>query len=268
MNSDRSRLISLRNPWFSASVGGTLVLFVFSFIVGFIWLPSAQNDALFKGLLDSICSAAGVPRAWLTEAAPPVTPKLPVSTVVLTPGMLGGPTEHGSVGRGATLALRCTMCHGARGVSAADTPNLAGQHGPSIYKELRDFQSGARNSAIMAPMVVGLSDQDLRDLSNYYASLPHEDALNRQDAQSAPNIVATGSPMRNIAPCGSCHGGMASKLGTPWLSPQPGVYLKAQLEAFAHGTRHNDISGQMRNIARNMTPDEIEVSADYYTEKK
>lgn len=268
MNDHRPRLISLRNPWFTASAGAVLILFLFTVFVGFVWLPSAQNDALFKGLLNAICSAAGVPRAWLSEASPPVQPKAPVSSVVLTPDMLGGPSSGGSVGRGATLALRCTMCHGARGVSAANTPNLAGQYEASIYKELRDFQSGARTSAVMAPMVVGLGDQDLRDLSAYYASLPRGNVSAAQQAHAMPNIVATGSPMRNIAPCGSCHGDMAIKLGAPWLGPQPHDYLKSQLEAFANDRRHNDISAQMRNIARNMTADEINASASYYAGSK
>ncbi|RUL77674.1 c-type cytochrome [Dyella choica] len=265
MNADRPRLISLRNPWFTASAGALSLLFVFSAWVGFVWLPSAQDDALFKGLLNAICSAAGAPRAWLGEASPPVPPKAPVSSVVLTPGMLEGASAGGSIGRGATLALRCTMCHGARGVSAANTPNLAGQYAPSIYKELRDFQSGARTSAIMVPMLAGLGDQDLRDLSAYYAALPRDSA---PEMYPAPDIVATGSPMRNIAPCESCHGAMATKLGAPWLALQPREYLKSQLEAFAGGSRHNDISAQMRNIARNMTPDEINAAASYYTQNR
>jgi cytochrome c553 len=36
------------------------------------------------------------------------------------------------------------------------------------------------------------------------------------------------------------------------------------LQAFASGTRHNDISQQMRNIARHMTPEEIDAVAAYY----
>ena len=36
------------------------------------------------------------------------------------------------------------------------------------------------------------------------------------------------------------------------------AYIKAQLEAFATAARHNDISEQMRNIARQMTPEEID----------
>ena len=70
-----------------------------------------------------------------------------------------------SIGRGATLALRCTMCHGARGLSQANTPNLAGEYPVTIYKELVDFKTGARASAVMAPLVANLSDGDMRDLA-------------------------------------------------------------------------------------------------------
>jgi cytochrome c553 len=70
--------------------------------------------------------------------------------------------------------------------------------------------------------------------------------------------------MRNIAPCGSCHGGLDTKAGSPWLGGQSAVYIKAQLHAFASGARHNDISQQMRNVARQMTPEEIEAAARYY----
>ena len=43
-----------------------------------------------------------------------------------------------------------------------------------------------------------------------------------------------------------------------------GGYIKAQLQAFALGARRNDISQQMRNIARHMTPEEIDQVARYY----
>lgn len=79
-----------------------------------------------------------------------------------------------------------------------------------------------------------------------------------------PNIVIYGAPMRGIAPCGSCHGSLDNKTGSPWLEGQSEAYMKAQLQAFASGERRNDISQQMRNIARAMTPQEIEQAAAYY----
>jgi len=135
-----------------------------------------------------------------------------------------------------------------------------------IYKQLLDFQSGARRNAVMSPMVSNLTDQDMRDLSAYYAYLPRPVAL-RSDAApavSVPEIVSDGAPMRNIASCASCHGGIDHKAGSPWLEGMPAAYTRAQLQAFANDTRHNDINEQMRNVARNMTPAEIDAAAAYY----
>jgi cytochrome c553 len=56
--------------------------------------------------------------------------------------------------------------------------------------------------------------------------------------------------MRNIAPCGACHGELGNKIGAPWLERQPVTCLREQLDAFANGTRRNDIGQQMRNVAR------------------
>ena len=186
----------------------------------------------------------------------------PTTQVEIVPGMLRDASAE-SIGRGATLALRCTMCHGARGMSQANTPNLAGQYPGAIYKELADFKSGARDSAIMMPLVADLSDGDMRDLAAYYAYLPrvHDD---RAADGGTPRIVADGAPMRNIAPCGACHGELGNKTGAPWLEGQPVAYLHAQLEAFANGTRRNDIDQQMRNVARGMTPAEITAASSYY----
>lgn len=251
-------LFSLRNPWFRAGVGTTLGVFVVAALIGFVWLPSAQHDAPFQGIWNAICSAAGVPRQWL-GAQSPIEPAYRVSTVELTPHMLDDATSL-SVGRGATLALRCTMCHGPRGMSEANSPNLAGQYATVVYKELQDFQAGARQNAVMSPMARDLSDQDMRDLAAYYASLPRAAAASGE----MPGIVAHGAPLRNIPACAACHGGVDHKIGSPWLDGLPAAYTKAQLTAFADGSRHNDISEQMRNIARNMTPDEIDAAAAWY----
>ncbi len=158
------------------------------------------------------------------------------------------------------------MCHGARGLSQADTPNLAGEYPVTIYKELVDFKTGARASAIMAPLVADLGDADMRDLAAYYAYLPRpSDQL--LITQVPPRIVASGAPMRGIAPCGACHGELATKAGAAWLEGQPEVYLRTQLEAFATGARHNDIGEQMRNVARRMTPGEIDAASRFYADR-
>ena len=117
--------------------------------------------------------SAALPASVRTAPAtePVVQAGYRTTTVVLTPHMMQAASAE-DVGRGGTLALRCTMCHGARGLSEADSPNLAGQYPAVIYKQLQDFKSGARPSAVMAPLVADLSDEDMRDLAAYYAYLP------------------------------------------------------------------------------------------------
>jgi cytochrome c553 len=256
------RLFTFRNRWFATSVAITVGVAIVSIIIGFVWLPSVHRDTPFQGIWNAICSAAGVPQKWFgTET--PVASKVRMSAVEVTPQLLANPGAT-SIGRGATLALRCTMCHGERGMSGANSPNLAGQYAVVIYKQLRDFQNGARNNAVMSPMVTNLSDQDMRDLAAYYANLPKPAAQRALSTARAPDIVAHGAPMRNIAPCAACHGGIDNKAGSPWLEGLPAAYTKAQLQAFASGARSNDINAQMRNVARNMTPQEIQLATAYY----
>ena len=254
-------LFSLRNPWFSASVGVTVAIAVLAAFAGLIWLPLAQPDLKLSGIWDAICSAAGVPR--VSTQATAVQPDFKTSNVVMTSEML---TRHDqvSIGRGATLAQRCAICHGPQGVSDANSPNLAGQFAAVTYKELNDFKTGARVNVVMSPFAANLSNQDMLDVAAYYAYLPRVPSNKFDPAMAAPAIVTIGAPMRNIAPCGSCHGDIDNKAGSPWLGGQSAVYIKAQLQAFAAGTRRNDISQQMRNIARQMTAEEIDQVARYY----
>jgi cytochrome c553 len=251
----------LHDRWVVTSVRITACVAVAAIVTGFAWLPYEQPGERFLGLWDAICSAAGLIHV-APAAQPVVQASYPITQVEIIPGMLRDASAE-SIGRGATLALRCTMCHGARGMSRADTPNLAGQYPSAIYKELADFKSGARTSAVMMPLMATLSDRDMRDLAAYYAYLPRVYDERASDA-GVPRIVADGAPMRNIAPCGACHGELGSKIGAPWLEGQPVTYLRAQLDAFANGTRRNDIDQQMRNVARGMTPAEITAGSRYY----
>jgi len=257
-------IVSLHNPWSTASVGITAAIAIVAIIVGFAWLPLEQQGARFQGVWDAICSAAGLVRN-APSAAQIVGADYPTTRVEIIPQMLEGVSAE-SIGRGATLALRCTMCHGARGMSQADSPNLAGQSPLTIYKQLNDFKTGARTSAVMVPLVADLGDADMRDLAAYYAYLPRL-ADHYSNTDPRPRIVANGAPMRGIAPCGACHGDLDSKAGAGWLRGQPAVYLRAQLEAFATGARRNDIGEQMRNVARQMTAAEIDAATEFYANR-
>lgn len=77
---------------------------------------------------------------------------------------------------------RCQVCHGEFGVAKnSNIPNIAGQDFPYLEQQLLAFKSGRieegdgqekRRAAIMEGQVRNLSDQDITDISLYYARLP------------------------------------------------------------------------------------------------
>ena len=259
MNGDR--LTSFRNRWTLTSVFVTTAIFVVAALLGFVLLPRLDAREQVVGLWDTICRAAGLPQRG--EASEPVQPGYKTSLVKIATAVSRTRNEE-AIGRGATLAQQCAICHGPTGISRADSPNLAGQYASVVYKQLRDFKDGVRVNAVMSPFTAKLTERDMQDLAAYYAFLPRLPGFHPAGANPAPRIVISGAPTRGIAPCGSCHGTIENKLGSPWLEGQSELYLKTQLQAFVSGARQNDISSQMRNVARAMTPEEIEEAARYY----
>ncbi len=257
-------VFSLKNPWLLGAVGIAAGLVVTTAAMGLIVLPYAQTATSIGGIWDVICGAAGVPKK--ETAANPVLPAFKISEVILTSTTLNRSSQE-AVQHGATLAQQCAGCHGPVGVSSTDFPNLAGQYAAVIYKELRDFKSGARVSDVMAPFAQPLSEQDMVGLAAYYSSLPRLPAYHPEQRMPVPRVVVIGSPLRNIAPCESCHGSLDHKVGSPWLDGQPEAYVKAQLQEFKSGTRHNDVGQQMRNVARSMTATEIDEAGKYYSSR-
>jgi len=255
---------SWSNAAFRWSVVSLVALTAFSLLVGFVWLPSVHGDFAAGGLWSSICRAAGVPASWSDKSSRPVAPQ--ATTVVLERDM-ARVADTASAGRGATLALNCTMCHGAQGASTSNAPNLAGQYPEVVIKQLRDYKAGKRPNAVMQGLARGLSDADIRDLAAYYASLPKARTAPTTYTEALPALIRVGAPLRNIAPCIACHGGVDQKFGAPWIEGMPKDYLVTQLAAFRAGSRRNDAEAQMRTMARGMTDREIDEVATFYARK-
>lgn len=258
-----------KDPWFGRSVRWLLVVTAASVLVGFLLLPALQPDYRDGGLWQAICRAAGIPDQWGDPAAATRVAGDGATRVVLNRTMTRteGLGLEGAAGRGATLALNCTMCHGAQGTSVSNSPNLAGQYPEVVIKQLHDYRDGKRRNAVMQSLAAALSERDIRDLAAYYASLPKARTAPTTYDERLPALVRVGDPMRNIAPCISCHGGVDQKLGTPWIEGMPQDYLVAQLRAFRDGSRANDVHGQMRSVARSMTDLEVLEVATFYARK-
>lgn len=73
---------------------------------------------------------------------------------------------------GAQKASLCAACHGPKGISVNTLwPNLAGQNGPYLEKQMKAFRDGDRQEPTMQPFMAGLTDQDVADLASYFSSL-------------------------------------------------------------------------------------------------
>jgi cytochrome c553 len=67
-------------------------------------------------------------------------------------------------------AQRCDRCHGVNGNSTNPRfPALAAQHAEYLENVLKAYRTRARKSPEMAAMSDGLSDDEIRNLADYYA---------------------------------------------------------------------------------------------------
>jgi cytochrome c553 len=82
------------------------------------------------------------------------------------------PPLVGDVERGEKISGVCGMCHGTNGISNVPIyPNLAGQKEQYLVLQLKAFRNGERVNMAMTSHAQKLSDQDIADLSAYYAQL-------------------------------------------------------------------------------------------------
>ena len=81
----------------------------------------------------------------------------------------------GDVEKGKEKSATCVACHGNAGISInPEWPKLAGQHANYLETQLYEFQKGpdgSRNNAIMYGIALALTEEDIQDISAYYASL-------------------------------------------------------------------------------------------------
>ena len=177
---------------------------------------------------------------------------------------------------GGFVALNCAACHEGSAANPAHLiPTLDGMEAEVIFKQLADYRSGKRSWGVMNAIAKALSTQDSANVAAYFASRPGQLLPNsgervpqggRGFRQSDPGarLVFAGDPQRGIAPCSACHGPGGYKVGAPTLAGQYPAYIERQLASFAQGIRHNDIYEQMRAIARQLTPDEVQAVAVFY----
>jgi cytochrome c553 len=190
-------------------------------------------------------------------------------SLLLTLGITGLAQAAGDAAAGQGKVVVCGACHGADGNSAAPNfPKLAGQGERYLLKQLNDIKSGTRPVVEMTGLLDNLSDQDLADISAYYAS--QKMSVGAAD----PKLVARGEALfrggklnEGMPACTGCHspnGAGLDAAGFPQLGGQHAGYVAKQLTDFREGNRTNDGDSMiMRGIAAKLSNKDIEAVSSF-----
>ncbi|MGF1774447.1 c-type cytochrome [Vibrio maritimus] len=182
---------------------------------------------------------------------------------------------QGDIEAGKAKSQTCVACHGADGNSLLTMyPSIAGQHAKYIEKQLKDLKLGmtsggkqGRYDPVMSGMAMPLSEEDMADLAAYYASMPIAANSTPENVVEVGKVLYTaGDAERGITACIACHGprGNGTELsGFPKISGQHADYVKSQLEKFRSGDRANDMNAMMRDIAKKLNDEDIDVLSKY-----
>jgi len=165
-----------------------------------------------------------------------------------------------SAGAVPVKAAACAACHGPEGKSTQPAvPILAGQTSRYLYLELRDFQEGRRKNDLMTPMVAGMSRDEMRELSDYFAKQKPPPQTFAADAAKAK----LGKAKADETLCVMCHmTGFSGQNEIPRVAGQHYEYIVKQLADFKARTRTND-AGNMTSVASTLSAQDIENLAHY-----
>jgi cytochrome c553 len=188
-------------------------------------------------------------RLWIT-----------VGTVLMAAGVMTHAHAAPDAVAGKAKAAQCVACHGENGISPIPGfPHLAAQPYLSSFYQLLQFRDERRKGGGMEAIAKGLSEDDMRDLSAHFASLPPPPA----QKSDAADKIALGQKLAQQNFCASCHGAkFQGQKHVARLSGQSTEYFTAQLKALRSGARA-DMDGTMASAAKALTDEAIEALATY-----
>lgn len=185
----------------------------------------------------------------------------------------------------------CGACHGENGLAVIpNLPNLAGQSIDYLYWELVHYHRGDWPESPMTPLATDLTDQDMRDLAAYYASLqprglnPVAEGEERtvydpQEIALGERIYMEGVPADGIPPCQGCHGvdgrghplrDYVDRSGNkpysmyPYIRGQQPLFLLTRLTVFKEGGMTDSSEDHlMIPVAQRLSEEQIAALAKY-----
>jgi cytochrome c553 len=167
----------------------------------------------------------------------------------------------GDIARGAMLTYTCSGCHGIENYKNAypkySVPKLGGQNEAYIATALAGYASGARWHPTMRGFAAGLSKKDRADVAAFF----------KLAGPKLSGASPVGEPPEAAGTCVACHGntGVGTMDEYPILAGQHADYLAQALNDYRLGKRKSPI---MQPFAQQLTQDDIEALAEFYSEQK
>jgi cytochrome c553 len=176
--------------------------------------------------------------------------------------LASAPAHATDVTAGKQKAELCAGCHGEAGISqTANIPSLAGQQDQFVQWQLVFFRSGARKNEQMQPIVEQLSNDDIRNLGAYFASLTPPKASAPDDN---PDLSSKGAQAAAGRRCASCHAEtFAGTKAVARIAGQREEYLVKALHDYKSGVRSGGGGAAMADVAYPLSEEEITALAHY-----
>jgi cytochrome c553 len=177
-------------------------------------------------------------------------------------GLAVAPANAADLAAGKEKAELCTGCHGDGGISQTENiPSLAGQPDQFIQWQLVFFRSGTRKNELMQPIIEQLSNEDVRNLGAYFASLTPPKASTPDDN---PDLSRKGAQAAVGRRCASCHTDtFAGTKAVARVAGQREEYLLKALHDYKSGGRAGGGMAAMADVAYPLSEEEITALAHY-----
>jgi cytochrome c553 len=166
-----------------------------------------------------------------------------------------------AVAAGKEKAELCAGCHGDNGISQTENiPSLAAQQDQFIQWQLVFFRSGARKNEQMQPIVEQITNEDIRNLGAYFASLTPP----KPPADDNPDLSKKGAQAAVGRRCATCHtDSFAGTKAVARLAGQREEYLVKALHDYKSGVRSGGAGAAMSDVAYPLSDEEITALAHY-----
>lgn len=172
---------------------------------------------------------------------------------------------------GQQKSATCAACHGVDGNSTVPMwPKIAGQHPDYLVRHITLIRDGGRPVPEMMGIVAMLSDQDIADLSAYFAAQAMSPGVADESLVAAgERLYLGGDAERGIPACAACHGPTGEGVpltGYPMIGGQHATYTASMLNKYRDGQQwgEGDANSQiMTVVAERLTDEEILALSSY-----